>query len=551
MLNSNAKPNRNLFLILFFALACDLGVRFANHAELMTADLASEADQACATAIHSGLTSQARTGGCRVEDDANKASMEARVKRVTRPNLSLTEQPQAETSPAATAAKAERVTITQAMRDAAAKTCKAGQTNCIRQRDTAKKALADAETKNREADQIDARNQAAARSRPAASRQTTEEDYQVDIITTASDCSDCRVTKSFVIPKNEVQNANQIVAKIRAEHSEQMKALKAQRDAAAKKAKDDEARAKAEEKLAKDKAECRVGPGGETGKDWKNVDRLQCEADRVSGQESREKMATAFNSGFRERLRRALESGTPEERERAREIAQEFARDGEMPRSVRDTAKAMDLSAGYHKRITDVTEQMAKLPANSPARSHLMARLNQIQREMQVNLGAHADIAIRTAQMTGSHDAINEYVHWAGLLTGSIDIAINPHGAIGQYGGLGRQQIGQDFDIYRRTLRGQPGDPLVQSQQQFNQLLTGSQLYVQNAINQINQNGPRAQLTPGQGPFAPQNNQVNPSQPFNPNQRFQPGQQQPGGRQTPGNLRGQPGYPTARGRTGG
>jgi len=283
MQNTNAKTNRNLVFILFFALACDLGARFANNAELMTADFASEADQACATAIHSGLTSQARTGGCRVEDDSNKATTEARVKRVTRKNLSLDEQP-AVPDIVVAPAKAERVEITQAMKDAAAKKCGAKQTQCIRQRDAAKKAIAEAQKKNKEADEIDRRNQEIARNRsaaPARRQQLTEEDYQVDIVTTAADCSECRVAKTIVIPKNEVQNANQIVAKIRAEHGDQLKQLKAQRDAAAKKAKEEEAAKAREEKLAKDKAECRVGPNGETGRDWKNIDRLQCEADRV------------------------------------------------------------------------------------------------------------------------------------------------------------------------------------------------------------------------------------------------------------------------------
>ncbi len=510
MLNAKTKTTRNLFVLLFFALACDLGSRYANQGFIMTAaDMASTADpdKACL-----------ETGRCEIKRGGEKTLIELRqTKRRIEPG-SFLGQPVQQQTPVVVPelAKVEIANIDPKLQETADKKCPAAPktakaakpTPCQAAVAAAKKKIADIVDRQNEANkkailQSKDRRDEALKQKAQQTAATEEDIIEVTFDTTleGTACVDgsCSIPGNAAIPAKLIAGLSPIEARIklapelkkaRLEH-EKLVAQEKESRAKLKKIQEEEARALA--KLEKDKAACRVGPNGEKGKEWGNAEQMDCKVDRLFDLDSPKAVAAAYESGLRADLRAALESSNPEERSRALEVAKQISQAGrDLPPGVTQSARAMLVAGNYNHEFLRLNEQLSRTPINSHQHAVILSRLNHLRNDAATNLN-------RAHRFTSTEAGKEEYLHWGSILDNNY---LSISGAASGLPGVGAtaQRTPMDLNVAQRTARDTvPGGSLLTNQAAFNALtLTG----LQQDINNIGRAG-QGQM-PGQLPHPQQ-----------------------------------------------
>ncbi len=511
MKTKTARQNKVLFAVLFAALAFDLAGRISGHGTMMSSsDLASTAEEECTTLIYNGLKQGGKNAGCVLNYDSVRS--EARIRRATKTEQSfdLDERP-LPTPVRPTLADCSKIEV------------KNGKNVDRKATDEAKnKCSADNRRLEQEYSEalIDVQQ---------ANRSRTEEIFVIEITSSSTKGEEgevITVRDSVSAPRGS--NAKDLARIVREKSEAQYKKVIA-------KQKEAEKAQKEKEKLEADIAKCIKDSDG---KALSTSARMQCKADRIDSLEGKE-LAGEFGS-LRSMLRQTLESGNAEDREAALAISESLAGNSSLTSSQRRTAHILHRSGFYSNQILSISEQLAKTPENSPSRMFHMQRLAGLQQRMAYEFNGLQQQETMRAMGTGKSDALDEVTFWQGSLMTSLSTAMtSPQSLMDSRGYFGRDRLSMDLDQYRRTQRGIPGDPLVNTQGQFDGLMTNGQRYVQNAINQIgasqapNQMGlprftpgvgnglplPGGQVQPGiqqptnlpaQQPFGTQNNGANP-----------------------------------------
>lgn len=472
---TTAQKNKVLFAVLFAALAFDLAGRISGHGSMVSSsDFASTAEEDCTNLIYDGLKNGGKEAGCVLNYDNVRS--EARVRRVTQTQRSYDLSDQRLPTP-----------VRPVYTDCTKIEIKTGKAIDTKATDKAK-AECRAENVRKEKKYTED-----VRDAEQPNRGKSEEVFEIEITstsTTAENPADSRVRDSFTASRNS--NARDIAKLIREKADGQYKKVAAKQKEADKKEKE-------KTKLAEDVANCLKE---EDGKARSTSSRMKCKEERLEGLEGKE-AAAEFNS-LRSMLRQTLESGNAEDRETAMAISESLAGNSSLTRSQRQTAQVLNRSGYYNNQILAISEQLAKAPANSQARMFHLQRLQRIQQQMAYEFNTLQQQAAAESMRTGQGDALDEVGFWQGSLMTSLSTAMsNPQSLMDSNGYYGRQRLNVDLDINGRTLRGIPGDPLVNTQSQFDALNSANssgQRYVQQAINQIGANGVQNNMprfTPG------------------------------------------------------
>lgn len=489
MFRTKTNSNRILFALLFLALACDLGSRFAGT-PVMMADMASQT-ASCATQIENGLITGNEATCDGMEDSQNGVTTSATVRRVSRPKLqSLDRKLELAEIPAIPNEEIIKKVDLAPLKDAEKKACVGEGEACTQ----AKSAVTKAEEQNRKASeqaerlaQAKTKREAAIQARKEAvernSKENSEIVYEIDVSTTATNASDCpqcvaRMNQPTVIPATSVKDASNLVTAIQKARLDQVAEINQKK----KESKD--------KKLALDERKKRVENCThkmEGDKDVKRtaVEQLRCQMDKGETLDD-DKQLAHFESKVRPELRRLLEFGSDEERREAREFASEFAKSGNL-RAIRETTNAMIVGSTYNEEMLKIATEMNKLPPNDPRRQAFKTQLDGLKARIDYDMNMAANGALSRSGMA-AREAQSEYGYWAGSLKAAADQVANyPSQFLDRHGYAGRQRLNLDLNMDLRQRRGLPGDPLVTSTQDFQGLINSTNRYVRDAMNQMNQ----------------------------------------------------------------
>jgi hypothetical protein len=460
MIYKPANTNRILMLVLFATLAFDLMGRGANDQQVFSVDLSSvesgAADSAyseCGRKIHNGVASD-KEGHCELKfNQTGKTTVitEARVvkgakvqqaSRPTRPEL---------------------------------KECKS----------LTGTAKIECDSDNARIE----RNYKAEIDRYNSTNQRDAEDITIEITSSVegSDCIECRLSETVSSSTLSYKNANDYAIQIRKVAEAQYKKVREKNTAA--------------EKLAKDIENC---VKDDDGKALKGAARLECRIGKMDDMEETKAQRNAFRA-IRSELRECIARCSEEEREEALGIAESLSQDNQIPTDLRGVARVMKVSGDFQSRVLSLTNDMA-LSGNDPqARMYGLQQLQQLQREMQMEISSAGGTA-----MGRQTEVAQELLFWRNNLGRSVQLAASrPQSLLDSSGYYGRERLDLDINQRNRTLRGIPGDPLVNTDSQFDSLLSSNERFINqqiNAIQRSTQNQPFGanHYTPGGGQQQPQ-----------------------------------------------
>lgn len=428
-------------MILFAALAVDLSGRVSRHSTLETLDMASTkaSEEECAALIKDGIEGNEKEAGCVL--NFTGVRVEARVKKV-----SQTERKSLDWS-----------TPTNIPKKPADKDC-----SVIKDEKTKAACTED----NRKAEEKYLADLGKAQK---ARDERTGEKFQVDIVSVIEDCSECDASVSYTVARSESPLG--ISKTIHAKAIEQYKLANEKK----KKAK---AEAVAAENLKRDIDKCRKTADGKPYKDEQA--QLDCQATRLDDSTDEAEQAFIF-AEIKMKLRQKIETGNEAERANAIAMAQKISESG-LPPDLQNAAKTMAISGKYQDAVLKISQNLA----NAPQGQARMAILQQLQA-----VGSAYQNEMRQAGLgnVGATSAAgSEYMYWYGSLSKSIQqAATNPQAVLDSHGYYGRDQLNVDINQRSRTLRGIPGDPLVNTSNQFSELTNSTNAYVQNQIRSMNQ----------------------------------------------------------------